>query len=74
MGGGLVPVEPGPEILHGELDVDGVGPVPPGELGALVGPDDVVGRGDDAVEGHRWAIAQAGERFEVGHGSDVAQK
>ena len=47
--------------------MDGVGQVPPGQSGPLLGVDDVVGRGDDPVEGDGGVVAESGERFEAGH-------
>ena len=51
----------------GQLHVDGVGAVPGGQLGALLGADHVVGRGDDLVEGEGLVVAESGEGFEAGH-------
>ena len=73
-GGVGVAVEPGPVVGLGQLDPDGVGAVPAGQPGPLVGADDVVGRGDDHGQiDPGGVVAEAGERFESGHGHCVAQ-
>jgi hypothetical protein len=68
VGGHGVPVAPAAQVRLGQLDQDGIGRVPRGQMGALVRRDDVVGRGDDLGNGGPvGVVTQPPERFESRH-------
>ena len=65
----LVAVLPGPVVGLGQLDPDRVRTVARGEACPLLGPDHVVGRGQDRREvDPDGVVPETGEGFEAGHG------